>query len=75
MLLFIFCIANFSKGKFEVEKGEAIEKVVKEERTKALKNLSRKVDNIQEKVDKVKKKMKDNMKVIKITIFFSGKCI
>ena len=74
----LILIANFIKGKFEV-KSEEVKKtlvkeepvkvievkeiVVKEEKTKAIKELSSKLDNIEEKADevyeKVKKKKKD----------------
>ena len=74
-------IANFIKGKFVVKMEEAIEsmskrepiKVIeakktlfKEEKTKAIKELSNKLNNIEEKADevyeKVKKKKKDKKK-------------
>ena len=74
-------IANFIKGKFGVKMDEIIatvikeepvkvidlkETVVKEETTKAIMELSSKLDNIEEKADevyeKVKKKKKDKKK-------------
>ena len=77
-------IANFIKGKFEVKTKKAIESVVieepvqvielketvvKEEKTKAIKEISSKLDNIEEKADevyqKVKKKKKDKKKIKK----------
>ena len=78
---FLILITNFIKGKFGVETKKAIETVVKkepikvievketvvkEEKTKAIKELSSKLDNIEEKADevyeKVKKKKKDKKK-------------
>ena len=73
-------IANFIKGKFGVKTEGAIvavvkepvkiieakETVVKEEKTKAIKELSSKIDTIEEKAaevyEKVKKKKKDKKK-------------
>ena len=74
-------IANFIKGKFGVKMDEIVETVikevpvkvidlketvVKEETTKAIMELSSKLDNIEEKADevyeKVKKKKKDKKK-------------
>ena len=74
-------IANFFKSKFEVKTRKAIETVVieepvkvielketlvKDKKTKAIKELSSKLDNIEEKADKVyekvKKKKKDKKK-------------
>ena len=77
-------IANFAKGKFGVETEEAIETLVKEEpvkvievkgtifkqeKTKVIKELSKKLDNIEENADevheKVKRKKKDKKKKTK----------
>tara|TARA_E500000178_G_C16650003_1_gene585949 strand:- start:99 stop:347 length:249 start_codon:yes stop_codon:yes gene_type:complete len=59
-------IANFIKGKFGVKTEGAIVTVVKEEKTKAIKELSSQLDNIEEQKDKVyekvKKKKKDKKK-------------
>ena len=74
-------IANFIKGKFVVKTKKAIETVVieepvkvielketivKEEKTKEIKELSSKLDNIEKKteevIEKVKKKKKDKKK-------------
>ena len=74
-------IANFFKGKFEIKteetkdkvvKGEPVkiigvkESVVKEEKVKAIKEISNKLESIEQKADviyeKVKKKKKDKKK-------------
>ena len=59
-------IANFIKGKFGVKTEGAIVTVVKEEKTKDIKELSSQLDNIEEQKDKVyekvKKKKKDKKK-------------
>ena len=59
-------IANFINSKFGVKTKKGIEAVVKEEKTKVIKELSGKLDNIEEKADevyeKVKRKKKDKKK-------------
>ena len=75
-------IANFIKGKFGVKMDEIIatvikeepvkvidlkETVVKEETTKAIMELSSKLDNIEEKADEVYEKVKKKRKIRKRT--------
>ena len=59
-------IANFIKGKFEIKVIEVKETLVKEDKAKAINDLSNKLDNIEKKADeayeKVKKKKKDKKK-------------
>jgi len=59
-------IANLIKGKFGIKTEKAKDTVVKEEKEKAIKELSNKLDNIQKKAEevaeKVKKKKKDKKK-------------
>ena len=58
-------IANFIKGKFEVKAEEVKETLVKEDKAKAIKKLSNKLDNIEEKADEVFEKVKKKKKAKK----------